>query len=106
MVLLQSPVVTGKPGFETPQGTFSILAHARDVNLKGEKDEEEWDVTVNYWMPFKGNYYGIHDATWRYYFGGTIYLYSGSHGCVNLPYNKMQQLYDMVPNGTRVVIRA
>jgi hypothetical protein len=106
VVLLQSPVVTGKPGFETPQGTFSILAHARDVNLKGEKDEEEWDVTVNYWMPFKGNYYGIHDATWRYYFGGTIYLYNGSHGCVNLPYNKMQQLYNMAPNGTRVVIRA
>lgn len=106
VVLLQSPVVTGKPGFETPQGTFSILAHARDVKLKGEKDGEEWDVNVNYWMPFKGNYYGIHDATWRYYFGGTIYLYNGSHGCVNLPYNKMQQLYNMAPNGARVVIRA
>jgi putative cell wall-binding protein len=106
VVLLSTPVVTGKPGFETPQGTFKILAHARDVNLKGEKDDEEWDVDVNYWMPFKGNYFGFHDATWRYYFGGTIYLYNGSHGCVNLPFEKMKQFYTMVPDGARVVIRA
>ena len=105
VVLLTTPVVTGKPGFDTPRGTFKILSHGRDVNLKGERDGEEWDVDVNYWMPFKGNYYGFHDATWRYYFGGTIYLYNGSHGCVNLPYNKMVQLYNMVPDGSRVTIR-
>ena len=35
-------------------------------------------------MPFNGNI-GIHDASWRYSFGGKIYKGNGTHGCVNSP---------------------
>ena len=50
--------------------------------------------------------YGLHDATWRsnYEFGGDTYWYSGSHGCVNLPYYAAESLYFMVSRGTYVLV--
>ena len=50
--------------------------------------------------------YGLHDATWRsnYEFGGDTYWYSGSHGCVNLPYSAAESLYFMVSRGTYVLV--
>ena len=47
---------------------------------------------------------GIHDASWRSKFGGDIYKYNGSHGCVNLPHDVALNLYDMVDIGTMVVV--
>ena len=47
----------------------------------------------------------MHDASWRSQFGGSIYKYNGSHGCVNMPRSKVSKLYKMVTNGTRVIIR-
>ena len=46
---------------------------------------------------------GLHDASWRSKFGGTIYQYGGSHGCINLPSGKAQTLYDMVYTGIPVI---
>ncbi len=66
--------------------------------------KEEWDVTVNYWISFYGTSYGFHDATWRGYFGGSIYTYDGSHGCVNLPLWAAEKLYNNVEDGTPVYI--
>jgi lipoprotein-anchoring transpeptidase ErfK/SrfK len=58
---------------------------------------------VNFWMPFyKG--YGLHDASWRGSFGGTIYYSSGSHGCINLPYNAAATLYEHTEVGTPVIV--
>ena len=98
-VVLSSPVVTGKNN-GTPTGTFRVLNEARSVTLKGA----DYESFVNYWIAFKGSSYGIHDASWRSSFGGTIYKYNGSHGCVNVPYYKVQQLYNMVEIGTPVYI--
>ena len=54
-------------------------------------------------MPFYGGY-GLHDATWRGAFGGSIYLYGGSHGCVNLPPKAAATLYNNVTVGTKVIL--
>jgi lipoprotein-anchoring transpeptidase ErfK/SrfK len=60
---------------------------------------------VNYWLPYyEYRGIGIHDATWRSSFGGSIYQGNGSHGCVNTPYSVMQSLYEMVEAGTPVVV--
>jgi lipoprotein-anchoring transpeptidase ErfK/SrfK len=56
-------------------------------------------------MPFLGNAYGMHDASWRSSFGGGIYKYNGSHGCVNMPRWAARKLYNKVSVGTIVVIR-
>lgn len=98
-LVLSTPVVTGiNDG--TPTGDFKVLNKARNVTLKGA----DYESFVNYWIAFKGSAYGIHDASWRSNFGGNIYKYNGSHGCVNVPYYKVQQLYNMVEIGTPVYI--
>lgn len=53
-------------------------------------------------MPFAYNI-GIHDASWRNTFGGTIYKTSGSHGCINVPPAFAEQLFNAVDKGTPVV---
>lgn len=99
-LVLYSDIVTGiNDG--TPVGTFSVVNKARNVNLKGE----DYVSFVNYWIAFLGYSYGMHDASWRSSFGGSIYVYDGSHGCVNMPYYKVQQLYNMVEIGTPVYVR-
>ena len=77
-----------------------VLNKARNVTLKGA----DYESFVNYWIAFKGSAYGLHDASWRSNFGGTIYKYNGSHGCVNMPYYKVQELYNLVDIGTPVYI--
>ena len=62
----------------------------------------EYESHVDYWMPFNGGI-GFHDASWRSKFGGTIYQYSGSHGCINLPVDKAKLLYEKVYKGMPVL---
>ncbi len=100
-VKLKSNVVTGGRGCGTPTGRFKLHHKSRNVNLTGPG----YVSHVSYWMPFIGQSYGMHDASWRSTFGGSIYKYNGSHGCVNMPRSKVSKLYKMVPNGTRVIIR-
>lgn len=98
-IVLSSDVVTGINN-GTPRGTFRVLNKARNTTLTGA----DYTSFVNYWIAFKGYSYGLHDASWRNTFGGNIYKYNGSHGCVNMPYTKVKQLYEMVEIGTPVYI--
>ena len=99
-LVLSSNIVTGING-KTPIGTFKVLNKLRNIVLKG-KDYESF---VSYWIAFKGVAFGFHDASWRSQFGGNIYKYNGSHGCVNMPYSKVKALYEKVEIGTPVYIR-
>ena len=95
-----SNVVTGqKYVHDTTPGTYSIRSKARNVYLIGP----DYKSFVNYWMPIYGAV-GLHDATWRWSFGGDIYTYNGSHGCVNLPLKTAAYIYNNVPTGTTVKI--
>ena len=101
-LMVDTPVVTGNPyrNNATPSGgVWAIDAKMRDYTLVGEG----YRAPVSYWMPFNGNI-GIHDMQSRYYFGGTIYLGNGSHGCVNTPLDAVAQIYDIVSIGTPVVV--
>ena len=55
-------------------------------------------------MPFVGNSIGLHDASWRGSFGGSIYQSNGSHGCVNLPPDKAAELCSLIDRGTVVAV--
>ena len=101
-LIVDTPVVTGNPnkGNGTPTGgVWAIDAKKRDAILTGEG----YTSPVDYWMPFNGDV-GIHDLKERAYFGGTIYLSNGSHGCVNTPYEQVQIIYDTVSIGTPVIV--
>ena len=89
----------------TVTGAFYIYLKQTDRTLLGPQidGEPSYASHVNYWMPFyKG--YGLHDASWRSSFGGSIYKYSGSHGCVNLPYNAAKTIYNTYSVGTPVIV--
>lgn len=100
-VKLKSNVVTGGPGNRTPKGHFRLRSKSRNITLRGNG----YSSYVKYWMAFIGSEYGIHDASWRSKFGGTIYKKNGSHGCPNMPRKNAAKLYKMAPIGTRVIIR-
>ncbi len=97
----ESPCVSGRVtnGNFTPDGTYAITYKERNASLVGEG----YTSAVSYWMPFNGNI-GMHDASWRSEFGGSIYVGSGSHGCVNLPVDKASQIYAQVEKGEAVVV--
>lgn len=107
-VLWSSNIVSGNSSEDrsTPTGTYAINAKSTDVTLVGADEdgdgEPDYKSHVTYWMPFIGNSVGLHDATWRGSFGGSIYQTDGSHGCVNLPYAKASELYGLVSVGTTV----
>lgn len=105
--LLTSPFVSGNVALKhyTVTGAFSIVYMAQDVTLKGgdKKKGTDYATHVDYWMPFFGDY-GLHDASWRGAFGGSIYLRNGSHGCVNMPPSKAAQLYYYASTGTPVIV--
>ncbi len=86
-------------GNSTPEGTYAITYKERDATLVGEG----YQSAVKYWMPFNGNV-GLHDASWRDTFGGHIYYFNGSHGCVNLPPAKAAEIYDQVEKGEAVIV--
>ena len=104
-IVVETPVITGmKNRFDTPKGTYSVLSKSRNVNLKGQVEDDEWDVMVNYWVAFIGGSYGFHDAGWKSGFGGSTYTWNGSHGCINMPLDAAAKFYNEVSVGTRVFI--
>ena len=107
--LVETPCVTGTgsiPRRSTPTGVFHIYDKQRSRTLYGDIQADGsygYASFVNYWMRFCGGC-GLHDATWRDSFGGDIYWESGSHGCVNLPYEAAAQLYEIVDEGTPCIV--
>lgn len=110
-VIWESDCVSGdhSQGYDTPTGVNEINSNmaSGDVQLRGldynGDGEPDYISHVQYWMPFVGNLVALHDANWRASFGGNIYQYNGSHGCVNLPSNKAAELYGLVKVGDVVV---
>lgn len=98
---LETEVVTGNTGRKmgTPEGVNYVYNKQKNRVLRGPG----YASPVSFWMPVKGNI-GIHDASWRSKFGGTIYQTNGSHGCINTPTEKMEELFDMVEIGIPVIM--
>lgn len=99
-VVLESDFVSGNltNGNATPEGIYPITYKERNVTLRGTG----YASPVSYWMPFNGGI-GMHDASWRKSFGGDIYKTNGSHGCINLPLEIAQQIYEQVYTGMAVI---
>lgn len=85
-------------GRETPAGLYAIYYKQSPAVLRGQG----YESPVTFWMPFNGGI-GLHDASWRGSFGGNIYTYDGSHGCINLPYSMAETIYNTVYEGYPVM---
>jgi hypothetical protein len=103
-LVMDTDVVTGLPTTErgTTPGTFAVDAKKEDAVL-GSLDVQGYESPVSFWAPFNGGQ-GLHDAPWRSDFGGDIYLSNGSHGCVNIPPENMEAIYNAIDIGTAVVV--
>lgn len=86
-----STVSTGKPGYETPTGVFTILQKQR---------EHYSNLYDNAPMPF------MQRLTWDgvALHAGSIPGYPASHGCVRLPYAFSEKLFATTSHGMTVVI--
>lgn len=84
----------------TTEGVYRILW----------KQTDKWFLQVgdpchsDYWMPFNDRGEGIHDATWYSTYGGTLYKWAGSHGCINTPYSIAQKIFNNISEGTPVIV--
>ena len=103
-LVMDTDVVTGLPSAEreTRRGIYAIDAKKEHATL-GRLDVQGYASPVDYWAPFDGGR-GLHDAPWRGSFGGDIYTYDGSHGCVNIPSQNMAAIYNAIEIGNAVII--
>lgn len=99
-LIAQGSIVTGSPnrGNSTKVGVYMLTYKEKGSTLRGP----DYEADVTYWMPFNGNI-GIHDASWRYSFGGTIYKRNGTHGCVNVSLHLAKKIFDNIEDGTPVI---
>lgn len=99
-LLVDTPVVTGNTSkkWGSPEGIFCIYNKEEKAILKGE----DYKTPVDFWMPFSDGV-GIHDSKWRDSYGGSIYKTSGSHGCINTPWQQAKIIFENISIGDPVI---
>ena len=83
-------VSSGKPGYDTPAGSWKVF----------RKEVRSWSVPYKVWLP------------WASYFVGGVAFHeypavpptAASHGCVRVPRWDAQWLYTQTPTGTPVTV--
>lgn len=100
--LVSTDVVTGdvSQGHGTPEGVYYILYKTTNYTLTGQGYASD----VDYWLPYMQKGIGIHDSSWRGSYGGGIYTYDGSHGCVNTPLSAVRKIYNNIESTYPVVV--
>jgi hypothetical protein len=89
--ILRAPVSTGTTGRETPAGVFAVI----------EKDQDHHSTLYDdAWMP------NMQRITWNglALHGGPLPGYAASHGCVRMPFDFAEKLFDKTRIGMRVII--
>lgn len=90
VLALSSPVSTGKAGRATPTGQFVITdKHATHKSTI-------YKVDMPWFMRLNCREFGMHK--------GVVPNYPASHGCIRMPGDKAQELFQQVDLGTLVVI--
>jgi lipoprotein-anchoring transpeptidase ErfK/SrfK len=99
-VIAATYVSTGRPGFDTPTGTFYVNWKLPSQTMSGVLGGEYYYVPNVPWVMYFTNVgHAIHGAYWHNNFGRVM-----SHGCINLPVSFAEWLYSITPYGTRIRI--
>ena len=89
--ILRAPVSSGQKGRETPAGVFSVI----------EKQAEHYsNLYDDAFMPH------MQRITWSgiALHGGPLPGYAASHGCIRMPYDFAERLFDATRVGMRVIV--
>lgn len=93
-------ISSGIPSLPTPKGQFKVLKKKPIVNYSGPGyylPNTKWNLLFTY----KGGLgVFVHGAYWHHNFGHPM-----SHGCINVAYSDMEDLYNFSEVGTKIVIR-
>jgi hypothetical protein len=89
--ILRAPVSTGLEGRETPAGVFAVVE--KDKNHRSNMYD---DASMPNMQRLTWNGIALH--------GGPLPGYAASHGCVRMPYDFAQKLFDKTWIGMRVII--
>ncbi len=91
------PISSGKPGDDTPDGSYLTIEKGNPVEMKGPG----YDISVPWSVrfTFSGDYY--HDAYWSV---GQQGFENVSHGCVNLAPANAEAYYNLAVPGDPITI--
>ena len=89
--ILRAPVSTGTTGRETPAGVFALLEKDKDHHSSLYDDASMPNMQRITW-----NGLALH--------GGPLPGHAASHGCVRMPYDFAENLFDKTRIGMRVII--
>ena len=97
------PVSTGKPGWETRNGTKVLMEKVRDKKWTNEEIDapEFYRLESEYALRMTNSGEFIHDAPWN---TGYIGNANASHGCVGMRTRDMRWLYDHAIVGDPIVV--
>lgn len=101
-MVLKTDIVSGTeliPDRRSDRGAFEIYYKTTKTHLEGPG----YISYVDYFEAYNDGE-GLHDATWRTKFGGNIYKYIGSHGCINLPPKVAPKVFKKTSVGTKVLV--
>ena len=89
--IMRAPVSSGRRGYETPAGIYAVI----------QKEAEHYsNLYEDGYMPF------MQRITWSgiALHGGPLPGYAASHGCIRMPFNFAEQLFDLTRIGMRVIV--
>lgn len=90
-VVAQSPISSGRSGYRTPTGIFTILQKAREHYSNLYDDAPMPNMQRITWSGV-----ALH--------AGALPGYPASHGCIRLPYGFSDTLFSITDIGTRVIV--
>ncbi len=115
--VFNTAVMTGRPGLETPTGTFHVFAKLSPTTFYSPfpYGSVNWypPTYINYALEFLSGGFFLHDSWWHTVYGPgtndwhydpTYGWQDGSHGCVAMPLASGAWLYNWAPIGTTVQI--
>lgn len=91
VIRVDTDVTTGKDtdDLRTPTGMFRTLDFKTDFTMTGDG----YTAYSKYFIQVTADGVGIHDASWRSVYGGDDWVDRGSHGCINTPYDAVQDIF-------------
>lgn len=90
-ILINTPISSARPDKYTPRGGFNISERVRSGKIS-----TIYGVSMPFWMRLSGTVFGMH--------AGYLPGYPASAGCVRLPFEMAQLIYEHTSYGTRVNI--
>lgn len=93
-------ISSGKSATPTDAGNFRVYAHVREQTMKSREPDGSITETPNVpWVTYFNGDEGFHGTYWHNDFGNPR-----SHGCVNMPIDVAQYVYEWSPVGLEVAV--